>query len=101
MKYKQVVVYQLRNFDKNDNIVLHLSIELVLLDYSLLSIYIYKEECLSVCLSVIYAFRPGKRQFSQTLHGIPLRPGEGQGVLFDSKFLPQGVLGTPIVGVLQ
>jgi hypothetical protein len=31
-----------------------------------------------VCLFVLYAFGSCKSQCSQTLHGIPLHPGEGQ-----------------------
>ena len=43
-----------------------------------LYIYIYKEECLSVCLSVRYAFSPCNSYRHQTFHGTPLGPEEGR-----------------------
>jgi hypothetical protein len=42
------------------------------------SIYIYKEECLSVCLSVRYVFSPYNIQRHQTFHDASLGPGKGR-----------------------
>jgi hypothetical protein len=42
------------------------------------SIYIYKEECLSVCLSVLYAFSPCNSYDHQTFHDASLGPKEGR-----------------------
>ena len=56
------------------------------------SIYIYKEEC----LSVRYAFGHGTSKCNEILHGIPFRPEEGHRVVFDPKFSTQGVFGPPL-----
>ena len=56
-----------------------------------LSIYIYKEESLSVCLFVRYAFGQGTTKCNEILHTIPFRPEEGHRIVFDRKFLLQGV----------
>ena len=43
-----------------------------------INIYIYKEECLFVSLSVLYAFGLCKRWRHQTFHGTPLGLEEGR-----------------------
>ena len=50
-----------------------------------------------VCLFVLYAFGPCRSQCNQTLHGILFRPGEGEGLFFDPKFLPPGYLVAPLL----
>jgi len=41
------------------------------------SIYIYKEESLFVCLSVLHAFGHGTNKCDEALQGIRFQPGEG------------------------
>jgi hypothetical protein len=61
-------------------------------------IYIYKEECLCVCLFIIYAFGHDMTKCNEILQAIPFRPGEGRRVVFNPKFSPQGgVCPPPIV----
>ncbi len=40
-------------------------------------VYIYKEECLYVCLSVRYVFSPRKSYRHQTFHGASPSPEDG------------------------
>ena len=53
-------------------------------------IYIYKEESLSACLFVRYAFRHGTSKCNEIFQEISFRPGEGRRVVFDPKFTSQG-----------
>ena len=49
------------------------------------SIYIYIEECLSVSLSVRYAFPHHTTDFDETFQEWPLHPEEGRRLLFSEK----------------
>ena len=53
------------------------------------SIYIYKEEC----LSVLYALGHGTTKYNEILQEIPFRPEKGRQVVFDPKFSTQEVFG--------
>ena len=58
---------------------------ILLIRYYLLSIYIKKNVCLSVCLSVRYTFSPCNSYDHQTFHDSFLDPGEGRRPLFSEK----------------
>jgi hypothetical protein len=53
--------------------------------------------CLFVCLSILYAFGPGRSRCNQTLHGILFRLGEGRGLLFYPKYWSPGYLITQLL----
>jgi hypothetical protein len=58
------------------------------------SIYVYKEECLFVYLSVRYAFSPCNSYRHQTFHDTSLGPEEGRyGVGITKKGQEGGYLG--------
>ena len=51
----------------------------------MVSIYIYKEESLFVCLSVLYAFGHRATKCDQTFQESSSHPGGGQQLLFSQK----------------
>ena len=58
-----------------------------------IDIYIYEEECLSVCLSVRYAFGPCNSYRHQTFHDTSLGPEEGRHGVGITKKGQEGVSG--------
>jgi hypothetical protein len=63
----------------------HTTHQHILLYFNISTIYIYKEECLFVCLSVRYAFSPCNSYRHQTFHDISLGPEEGRHVVGITK----------------
>jgi len=58
----------------------------------LFEIYIYKEECLFVCLFVLYTFQHRTTECNETFHKYSTDLEEGRRQLFSQKNLPQELL---------